>query len=93
MRLSNLEINAIKQVVGNIDKDANIYLFGSRADDDKKGGDIDLLILSHRLEQKDSGKIKYELWDIIGEQRIDIFITKDTAHPFTRIALKEGILL
>ncbi|HZJ76542.1 MAG TPA: nucleotidyltransferase domain-containing protein [Oscillospiraceae bacterium] len=93
MRLSDIEVNAIKQVVKNIDRDANIYLFGSRVDDDKKGGDIDLLILSHKLEQRDSSKIKYKLWDIIGEQRIDIFITEDITHPFARIALKEGILL
>lgn len=93
MRLSDIEVNAIKQVVEDIDKDAHIYLFGSRTDDDKKGGDIDLLILSHKLEQVDSGRIKYKLWDIIGEQRIDIVIAKDTTHPFARIALKEGILL
>ncbi len=93
MRLSDNEIKAIKEVIGGIDKDAHIYLFGSRVHDDKKGGDIDLFILSHKLQQGDSGKIKYRLWDIIGEQRIDIFIAKDTAHPFARIALKGGILL
>lgn len=93
MRLSDNEVNAIKDVVGSIDKDAHIYLFGSRVHNDKKGGDIDLLILSHKLMQEDSGRIKYKLWDIIGEQRIDIFIAEDTTHPFARIALKEGILL
>lgn len=93
MRLSDSEIKAIKGVVENIDKDAHIYLFGSRAYDGKKGGDIDLLILSHKLIQEDSGRIKHKLWDIIGEQRIDILIAKDTTHPFVRIALREGILL
>ena len=93
MRLSDNEIKAIKEVIGGIDKDAHIYLFGSRVHDDKKGGDIDLFILSHKLKQGDSGKIRYKLWDIIGEQKIDIVIVRDTSHPFTRIALKEGILL
>lgn len=93
MRLSDSEVKAIKKVVGNIDKDADVYLFGSRVHNDAKGGDIDLLILSQKLMQEDSGRIRYKLWDIIGEQRIDIFITKDTTHPFARIALKEGILL
>lgn len=93
MRLSNEEIKAIKEVVENIDKDAHIYLFGSRVYDDKKGGDIDLLILSHKLIQEDSSRIKYRLWDMIGEQKIDIVIAKDTTHPFIKIALKEAILL
>lgn len=93
MRLSDSEVKAIKKVVGDIDKDAHIYLFGSRANSDAKGGDIDLLILSQKLMQRDAGKIRYRLWDIIGEQRIDIFITEDTTHPFARIALKGSILL
>lgn len=93
MRLSDNEVKAIKEVVENIDKDARVYLFGSRAYEDKKGGDIDLLILSQSLTQEDSGRIKYKLWDMIGEQKIDIVIAKDTAHPFTKIALEEGILL
>jgi len=93
MRISNEEVQAIKEVVKSMDKDASIYLFGSRVYDDKKGGDIDLLILSHKLMQGDSNKIKYRLWDLIGEQKIDIVIAKDTTHPFTNIALKEGILL
>lgn len=93
MRLSDNEVKAIKEVVGNIDKDARVYLFGSRAYENAKGGDIDLLILSQKLAQGDSNKIRHRLWDIIGEQRIDIVIAKDDTHPFTRIALKEGILL
>jgi predicted nucleotidyltransferase len=93
MRLSDNEVKAIKEVVGDIDKDARVYLFGSRVHEDEKGGDIDLLILSQRLIQGDSNKIRYRLWDIIGEQRIDIVIAKDDTHPFTKIALKGGILL
>lgn len=93
MRLSDSEVRAIKEVVGDIDKDARVYLFGSRVYEDAKGGDIDLLILSQRLAQGDSNKIRHRLWDIMGEQRIDIVIAKDDTHPFTKIALKGGILL
>ena len=93
MRLSDSEIKAIKEVVEGVDQDALVYLFGSRVYNGEKGGDIDLLILSRKMVQEDSGRIRYKLWDIIGEQKIDIVIVRDTSHPFTRIALKEGILL
>jgi len=43
MRLSNDSMLTIKQAVTLIfGKDAKVYLFGSRTDDAKKGGDIDL---------------------------------------------------
>ncbi len=93
MRLSNKEIKAIKDIVLNLDKNANIYIFGSRVHDDKKGGDIDILIFSSKLAQKDSISIKYKLWDIIGEQKIDIIIAEDDSQPFIKIALEEGVLL
>ena len=45
MRLSNDSMLTIKQAVTLIfGKDAKVYLFGSRADDAKKDGDIDLYI-------------------------------------------------
>ena len=49
MRLKTEEINAIKSTVHNLDQEATVFLFGSRADDSKKGGDIDLLVLSGKL--------------------------------------------
>lgn len=93
MRLNEYEIKAIKESFKQFDNNARIYLFGSRVDDNKKGGDIDLLIFSDKLTQKDAIKIKNSLWDKIGEQKIDILIVKDISHPFTRIALKESVRL
>ena len=93
LRLTTNEVTTIKKVVYSLDPQAKIYLFGSRVDDNKRGGDIDLLIFSNELTQEDISRIKYDLWDEIGEQKLDILIVKDTSHPFTRIALKESILL
>ena len=48
MRLTEQQIQTIKQVVVMLAGDsAKITLFGSRVDDTKKGGDIDLLIYSN----------------------------------------------
>jgi len=76
-----------------LDPEARIHLFGSRADDAKRGGDIDLLILSNLLTNGDRSAIRRRLWELIGEQRIDIVIAKDASDPFVRIALKEGVPL
>jgi predicted nucleotidyltransferase len=44
MRLSNRIIKIIQENIKKSFGDVNIYLFGSRTDDTKKGGDIDLAI-------------------------------------------------
>ncbi len=93
MRLLQEEHYVIKTIVASFDSETLVYLFGSRVDDSKKGGDIDLLIFSHTLTSESASQIKYKLWDHIGEQKIDIVIVKDDSHPFTRIALKESVLL
>lgn len=93
MRLENYEVVAIKDSVKKMDENAKIYLFGSRVDNSKKGGDIDILIFSQKLKKVDALEIKGYIYDKIGEQKIDILIVKDKSDPFTRIALKESIEL
>ncbi|MCK5716343.1 MAG: nucleotidyltransferase domain-containing protein [Thiomargarita sp.] len=93
LRLTEFEINTIKQTILSIDHSAKIYLFGSRVNIHKKGGDIDLLIFSQILDFNDKLRIKMRLFEKFGEQNIDILIAKDTATPFVRIALKQGISL
>lgn len=93
MRLSEHERHSIAQVVKEKDRDARIYLFGSRGDDTARGGDIDLLIISKTLNGSDKIDIKPALYDEIGEQKIDVVIARDTSKPFTRIALSQGVSL
>jgi len=91
MRLTNSEIQAIEKAIYSLDHDAAIYLFGSRADDSRKGGDIDLLIISKNLTFSDKIKIKKSIFEHIDEQKIDLIIAKDNADPFVRLALEQGI--
>ena len=93
MRLSEWEISAIKSIIHGLDPKARIILFGSRTDDTKKGGDIDLFILSDILTAKDKRTIKIGLDEKIGEQKIDILIDPDAGTPLGRVAMNEGIEL
>ena len=53
MRLTEAERNSIRTIIFHLDPEAQIYLFGSRTDDKKRGGDIDLLILSAKISEKE----------------------------------------
>ena len=80
MRLNNKEIAAIKEVTREVFGDnATISLFGSRTDNNKKGGDIDLFIQCNcqiSREEQYQLKIKFlvQLKKIIGDQKIDVLI-------------------
>ena len=93
MRLSKEEVFIIKTAILERDPNAKIFLFGSRAYDDKKGGDIDLLVFSDTLHFSDKIKIKVAIFEKLEEQKIDILIAKDDTDPFVKIALSEGIEL
>lgn len=99
MRLNLFQIEAIKkttkEVFGN---DADVYLFGSRVYDYKKGGDIDLLILPNNnisatfyLEKiKLLARLKINL----GDQKIDIIVKQpEDDRNIVKQALLEGIAL
>jgi hypothetical protein len=75
MKLSNDSMLTIKQAVTLIfGKDARVYLFGSRTDDDKKDGNIDLYIDMNTLETFFVKKLHllFEIGKMIGEQKIDV---------------------
>jgi predicted nucleotidyltransferase len=97
MRLTEYQINLIKnfalQFFGNNTK---IYLFGSRADDNKKGGDIDIYIETEVRENILDKKIGMllELEKKLGQRKIDIVINNFSNYqPIYDVARKEGILL
>ncbi len=78
MRISQEEIETIKKLAIQIFGDGTqVFLFGSRVQEEKKGGDIDLLI---RHKQKSRltvvAKICFlaELKSKIGEQKIDVVL-------------------
>jgi predicted nucleotidyltransferase len=95
MRISDYEKNVIIDAVKSADPDAKVWLFGSRADDSKKGGDIDIAVLSEKINNEAMQKIQVRrfICDRIGEQKIDIVASTDGKEAFFRLAVEEGIEL
>lgn len=94
MRLKDHEKNILRETVRSRDPNARVYLFGSRTDDARKGGDIDILVLSDCLTFDDKLKIKTRLFDAMDEQTIHMIIARSADEdPFVKIALSHGMLL
>ena len=93
MRLTKEHADGIKAIVLRYDPCAEVFLFGSRAADDTRGGDIDLLLMSKQISLDQRRKIKTQLFDLLGEQKIDLVLATDDHDPFVRIAKCEGIKL
>jgi predicted nucleotidyltransferase len=91
MRLSKREINAIKRVLSQYDSKAKVHLFGSRIYDDKRGGDIDILVFSNKLRFDENLKIKIKLKELLGDQKIDLIFAKDRSDPFVDLVYDESI--
>jgi predicted nucleotidyltransferase len=95
MRLTQYEIKAIISSFKAVFKEGKIYLFGSRVDNSKKGGDVDLYIISKTKENLATLKIDFliKLKQKIGEQKIDVIIARDKNRAIEKQALKQGIEL
>jgi len=91
MRLKENEIKAIKEIIYSIFKDAKIYLFGSRLDNNKKGGDIDLFIISKDNTLQNGLKAQSKLKRVLNKP-VDIVLHRDFERNIEKEALK-GILL
>lgn len=95
MRLEEFEIQSIKGSIKKYLPDAEIYLYGSRVDDSKRGGDIDLLIyVDQEVDFQIKSTIYWDICELIGEQKIDmLFTNKGTPNSFVQLISSEAVLL
>ena len=99
IRLTKTETEAIVTVFKKFfNSEDKIYLFGSRADPTKKGGDIDLYIETSIKDYDEAyeKKLKFimKLQDIIGEQKIDVVLDLGIKQVLIyKIAKEEGVRL
>ena len=94
MRISNFEKETIVNAIIAYDPKAKIWLFGSRADNSQKGGDIDIGILSKKINSMEKLELKVNICEKIGEQKIDLLVSKTGNTAFFKYAVMEqGIVL
>ena len=99
MRISASEQATIRQTVHEVvGVDARVSLFGSRVNDEQRGGDIDLFVeVAHKVDKPIllAARIGARLQRLLGEQRIDVLIaTPDTAErAIHRVARQTGVVL
>lgn len=97
MRLTPHEIAAIKAAAREAFGDtAVVRLFGSRVDDSKRGGDIDLHVeVDTPRRRRDALVFRRELWKRLDEAPVDVVVTErgQPAHWIDRAALRTGVIL
>ena len=95
MRLNLKEIQSIIRIAKEIyGEEVSVYLFGSRTDDTKRGGDVDLLIRTGSTKKGilERIRMKARLKQILGDQKIDIIGDYEDS-VVAREALMTGIRL
>lgn len=99
MRLSPTEARLIRETAeANFGPGTVVRLFGSRADDARRGGDIDLHITAgdpDRVSLEDEIRFRVALEGEIGEQRVDLVLRRPSGPetPMGRIAVATGVRL
>lgn len=95
MRLQSKEVQIIIQVAKEIyGEGVKVYLFGSRLNDEKRGGDIDLLVRTEGETKNVLARIRMiaRLKRLLGDQKIDV-IGDHEDSPVVYEALKKGMQL
>lgn len=98
VRLSQQEIDQLKTATKeSFGEDAEIWLFGSRADPHKHGGDIDLYIETSMTTGIFNAKLLFRnlIWPVFGEQKIDLVVHSRSLkpNPFHVLAKQTGVKL
>ncbi len=94
MRLSPHELDAVRRTLYGADPKGRVWLFGSRADDSRRGGDIDLYLeASQPIDLKTTLALEYRLTSLC-DAKVDLLIRRafDAEQPIQVIA-RQGVPL
>ena len=95
MRLTSTQYHAIKKYFHDVFGEGEIYLFGSRVDENRRGGDIDLYVRTPNLQNLMRKKVDFlsKLKHDIGEQKIDVVFDRHKHRAIDKIVLSTGVKL
>jgi len=101
MRLSEIQISSIcRETLASFGDKSHVWLFGSRVDDTKRGGDIDLYIEPEIEQAADlvDAKLVFlmKVHEALGEQRVDVVLHPSSSSvtlPIYHIAKETGVRL
>jgi len=98
MRITPAEHQAIIEIAHAVfGEDAVIRLFGSRADDAARGGDIDLHVEAGRERASTESEIQFlaRFCRVMGERKVDLVVQRrgDPERAIDRIARQSGVVL
>ena len=96
MRLSDHYAATIRTVAREVfGPDVVVRLFGSRVDDTKRGGDIDLHIDATEEDVMALPRFRAELWKRLDEEQVDVIVQRRGAPDawIDRAARRDGIIL
>lgn len=96
MRLSAEEVALIKCIIAEVfGEDAEVRLFGSRVEDSKRGGDVDLYVMPVQRDELYMKRVT-----CLGRLErallypVDLVVAEpEASRPIDRIALKSGVVL
>ena len=95
MRLPPNYAEFFKAEVAAVRAGGAVYLFGSRTDDARRGGDVDILVLSEpKLSWNEAADIRRRFWERFGFQKVDLvcFSPRD-GGAFQQLVLLDAIRL
>lgn len=101
MRLTDQQRAIIRATVAEtFGAGADVWLFGSRVDDSKRGGDIDLLIETDQVDVDAIARAEISFLTKVqmklGEQKIDVLLdypSRKIRPPIFSVAKQTGVLL
>ncbi len=96
MRITNTEAEQAVSIIRNaLGSDATVWLFGSRVDDSKRGGDVDLYAESslEGVLLDETVQAKIALNDLFGRS-VDLVVNNHRkSRPIYQIAREQGVRL
>jgi predicted nucleotidyltransferase len=95
MRLKPEIRKFIKEQAGKLFPGSEIYLFGSRVNNQMKGGDIDILLLSEKkIDAKKIRNFRVSFYKTFGWQKLDLVnFTKTEDSTFKQLIVNDAKLI